>query len=299
MYSLLDDDFYRLMFDNNPDAVLLMSPDGIVYKANPAACQMFLATEDELCRLGCTGISDTNDHRLYQTIDLLKKNKTVRGELCMLKGDGSRFPAELASRIFIDIRGQSMAVTTIRDITELKQAVEDLRGLQKETEHLATYDYLTGIFNRRAFVKKLKQEMSRTHRDRMPMSLILMDIDGFKEINDSIGHLAGDAVLKKVALSISEKLRSYDVLGRFGGDEFILCLPNTACSEAHIIAERLRDGVENTGILYDNQKISVTASVGVASHYHTEYESMEDLIAKVDLNLYEAKRQKNRVYVEN
>lgn len=293
------DEFYKQMFENNLDAIMLMSPDGVIYRANPSACQMFRTSENDLCKIGRDGIADTSDHRLYQIIHSLEKDGRARGELNMVRKDGTKFPAELTSCLFTDNQGKAMSVTTIRDITELKKALESLWGLQRETEYNASYDFLTGIYNRRAFIEKLKQEMNRSRRDRMPMSLVLIDVDKFKEINDSIGHLAGDTVLKQVAVSLSENLRSYDTLGRYGGDEFILCLPNTACNEAHMIAERLRNGIEKTEIIFGNKKIKVTASLGVISHYHTAPDTMEELIAKVDYSLYEAKRSNNCVNAQS
>lgn len=298
MHYFDSDDFYKLMFEKNLDAIMLMSPDGVIYRANPSACEMFRTVESDLCRIGLNGISDTSDHRLYQFLHRLETDGRARSELNMVRRDGSKFPAELTACLFKDKRGKYMAVTTTRDITELKKAIENLWGLQRETEYYASYDYLTGAYNRRAFMEKLKQEMNRSHRDRMPMSLILLDVDKFKEINDSKGHLAGDTVLKAVAKSLSENLRSYDILGRYGGDEFILCLPNTAGSESRLIAERLRNAVEQAEIIFGNEKINVTASFGVITHYHTSQESLEELISKVDYNLYEAKRCNNSVYVE-
>lgn len=299
MNSFFDEELYKVLFDNSLDAILLMSIDGVIYRANPAACQMFQVTEYELCKIGREGISDINDRRLYQYAHQLETHGEVRGELFMVRRDGTRFPAEISSKSFFDKQGKQLAVTSIRDMSEHKQAEEDLRGLQRQTEYHATYDYLTGILNRRAFVDKLNQEMNRAHRDRMPMSLILMDVDRFKEINDCNGHLAGDIVLKKVAQCLSDNLRSYDILGRYGGDEFILCLPNTAYNEAVMIAERLRNYIEQTEIKNDTGKIKVTASLGVVCHYYTSPSSIDDLIAKVDDNMYNAKRQNNCVYARN
>jgi diguanylate cyclase (GGDEF)-like protein/PAS domain S-box-containing protein len=298
MHFFDNDELYKLMFEKNLDAIMLMSPDGVIYKTNPSACEMFQTTEGDLCKIGINGIADTGDHRLHQFLRRLETEGRARSELNMVKRNGIKFPAELTACIFKDKQGKPVTVTTIRDITELKKALENLWGLQRETEYHASYDYLTGIYNRRAFIEKLMQEMNRSQRDRMPMSLILLDVDKFKQINDTKGHLAGDTVLKKVAQSLSENLRSYDILGRYGGDEFILCLPNTAGSESRLIAERLRNAVEQTKIIYDKERINVTASLGVVTHYHTAPETLEDLISKVDGNLYEAKRCNNGVHVE-
>lgn len=298
MHYFDSDEFYKQMFEKNLDAIMLMSPDGVIYRTNPSACEMFHTTESDLCKIGFNGIADTSDNRLHQFIHRLEKDGRAQSELNMVKRNGLKFPAQLTACMFKDNQGKPMTVTTIRDITELKKDLENLWGLQRETEYYASYDYLTGTYNRRAFMEKLTQEMNRSHRDRMPMSLILLDVDKFKQINDSRGHLAGDTVLKKVAQSLSENLRSYDILGRYGGDEFILCLPNTAGSEARLIAERLRNAVEQTEIVFGNQILGVTASLGATTHYHTAPESVEDLISKVDYNLYEAKRCNNSVYVE-
>ncbi|NLO46898.1 MAG: diguanylate cyclase [Clostridiales bacterium] len=298
MNLYLHDVYYRLIFENSPDAIMLTGLDGSIFMVNRAACDLLGKTENEICRYGLSGIVGIDERSLTQLFSRLEQNGKLRAELTFIKNDGRLFPADVTAQMFNDERGKLWSVTTIRDISERKQSEEELRDLQREMAYNATYDFLTGVLNRRAFIDKLNQEMNRAQRDRMPMSLILLDVDSFKQINDTNGHLAGDFVLKKVAKCLAEHLRSYDLLGRYGGDEFILCLPNTAFDQATTIAERLRSNIEKAEIKNESSFIKVTASMGVACHYYTSSNDINALIAKVDDNMYRAKIRKNCVVAQ-
>jgi diguanylate cyclase (GGDEF)-like protein/PAS domain S-box-containing protein len=298
MDTYFQNECYRLIFENSFDAVFLTGTDGSIFKANRAACTLFGKTEDEIIRYGLSGIIGIDDRRLLQLLSQLEQNGQIRTELTFITRNGRSFPADVTARMFHDDRGRAWSVTSVRDITQLKQSEQELINLQRETAYNATYDYLTGALNRRAFIDKLNQEMNRACRDRMPMSLILMDVDSFKEINDKNGHLTGDQVLRQIAQCLSAHLRSYDVLGRYGGDEFILCLPNTAFDQAAVIAERLRSHIEHAEIKSQSSSIKVTASLGVACHYYTSSNDINELISKVDGNMYRAKARKNCVVAQ-
>ncbi len=163
-------------------------------------------------------------------------------------------------------------------------------------ESLARVDGLTGVLSRTAFEEVMNREIERARRYGEKLSLILFDIDNFKSINDSYGHLFGDKVLRKVADTVRMNLRSTDLVARWGGEEFVILLPRTAREEAVTVAEKLRKSVQNLGL---GNKVSITASFGVA-----ELRDGDDsvrLILKADKALYSAKRNgKNRVeaYVE-
>jgi diguanylate cyclase (GGDEF)-like protein/PAS domain S-box-containing protein len=298
MDSYFHETCYRLIFDNSPDAILLTGSDGCIFMANRAACDLFGKSEEEICRYGISGIIAIDDRSLNQVLGHLERNGKLRTELSFVGNDGKLFPADVTAQLFHDERGKIWSVTSIRDISEYKKSEEELRNLQQETAYNATYDFLTGALNRRAFIDKLNQEMNRSRRDRMPMSLVLLDVDSFKQINDKNGHLAGDLVLKQVAKCLTDNLRSYDILGRYGGDEFILCLPNTAFEQAVGIAERLRLFIEQAEIKNAASAIKVTASMGVACHYYTSSSDINELISRVDDNMYRAKIRKNCVVAQ-
>ncbi len=166
-----------------------------------------------------------------------------------------------------------------------------LRDKERRMKELALTDELTGLPNRRALVEMLEHEIERARRHRRPLALALLDLDDFKHINDTYGHLVGDLVLSELAALIRRNLRSTDIVGRFGGEEFMIIMPDTDFNTAVKVVERLRFSTEKT---YFEPVGSVSISVGVTEF--REGDGVEDLIARADENLYTAKREgKNRV----
>ena len=164
-----------------------------------------------------------------------------------------------------------------------------------EIYRLTTIDGLTQVFNRRYFEDAIERELSRSRRYTRPLSLVLLDIDHFKKINDSYGHLAGDAVLKEVALTIRGKTRREDVFARFGGEEFALLLPEVDHKGAAQLAEKARKLVEKHAFSFDGETIPVTVTAGVAT-VQKKNEDPNELIRRADEKLYEAKSSgRNRV----
>jgi diguanylate cyclase (GGDEF)-like protein len=154
--------------------------------------------------------------------------------------------------------------------------------------HHAEHDGLTGLWNHRVIVERLGEEMNRSLRDGTPLSVILVDVDHFKKINDSFGHLAGDLVLKEIGTIFMRSLRPYDCVGRYGGEEFLLILPNCEIESALIRGEQLRVAVQSARIMDGETMLQVTASFGVASALPFHYEA-ETVIRAVDAALYRAK----------
>lgn len=166
--------------------------------------------------------------------------------------------------------------------------------LYKHAVTAALKDPLTGINNRTAMNSALIRETELARRHATPLSLIAMDIDRFKEINDKFGHLAGDYVLKTVADAIADCTRSSDILFRSGGEEFLILLSNTQKQGAMMLAERIRRTIETYEYMYGDHKISVTTSLGVSTFH--EADNSESLFEKADTALYAAKSEgRNRV----
>ncbi len=157
-----------------------------------------------------------------------------------------------------------------------------------EIYRLTTVDGLTQIFNRRYFEETLEREISRCNRYGRELSLVMMDIDHFKQINDAYGHLAGDHVLKQIASTLRSKIRREDVFARYGGEEFALLLPEVDSRGAVLMAEKARRLVERQTFEFDKQVISVTLSLGVGTLAGSQREGA-DLIRAADAKLYEAK----------
>jgi diguanylate cyclase (GGDEF)-like protein len=168
-------------------------------------------------------------------------------------------------------------------------------GLQGELAHLAAYDPLTQVLNRGAFLAQFEREVSRSKRERIPFSLAIFDLDRFKRINDAYGHPAGDRALQSVVATMRTGIRKHDVLGRYGGEEFALLMPNTAKAMAHQVAERIRADIELRGFETGGRKVNLTVSGGLAT-YPVDGEDWDTLLTAADNALYDAKAAgRNRV----
>ncbi len=162
---------------------------------------------------------------------------------------------------------------------------------------LALHDELTGLDNRRAILRSLEQQAALARRSGQPLTLLMMDIDHFKHVNDSFGHIEGDEVLRMVANSITTRLRTQDLVGRFGGEEFLALLPATTAQGGYEVAESLRKGIADSRIhAPDGRIIGVTISIGVHQVGESSWEALADLINAADQALYRAKDNgRNRV----
>ncbi|HWR57996.1 MAG TPA: diguanylate cyclase [Thermodesulfovibrionales bacterium] len=166
-------------------------------------------------------------------------------------------------------------------------ALEKAR-LHEETARLATTDGLTGLNNHRTFQERLEMEIERAGRFEQAISLLIIDIDFFKKLNDTYGHRAGDEVLKKLSCRMVENVRNIDLVARYGGEEFVIILPGTTADGAMLSAERIRKAVEGPSIGVASNDIQVTVSIGVAT-FPEDASDREDLIEKADKALYAAK----------
>ncbi len=173
---------------------------------------------------------------------------------------------------------------------------EELVEAREAMRHAATYDGLTGILNRSQIMDYLRRELDRSSREKRPVSVIMADIDHFKAVNDQLGHAAGDEVLKEVANRLRSQLRTYDGVGRYGGEEFLLVLPGCDLTSGLIRADQIRTFVSRTSIKASVQQRTVTVSMGVAVADGKNPIEMQPLLALADRGLYLAKsRGRNRV----
>ena len=163
------------------------------------------------------------------------------------------------------------------------------RAYHEEIYRLTTIDGLTQIFNKRYFMESIEREIARSNRYRREMTLVMFDIDHFKQINDTYGHLAGDQVLKSLASTIKGKIRREDLFARYGGEEFAIVLPEIDGYNAQQFAEKIRRIVEATDYFFEGIKIVVTISMGVAT-LDAETADAGALIKRADERLYEAKK---------
>ena len=177
------------------------------------------------------------------------------------------------------------------------RAMDHLEGAQALLNHMAWVDPLTNVFNRRYFFDRAKIELDLAKVQESRTSILLLDIDHFKNINDSYGHHVGDQILTGLVALCQENLREIDTLARLGGEEFVILLPETDLAQAHYIAERLRGTLEHTPINTDSGLLNVTVSIGVMSHHTSDAElPVHKLVQRADQAMYRAKRSgRNRV----
>lgn len=178
----------------------------------------------------------------------------------------------------------------------LLEAVAALQAANEQLTVLATTDALTGAMNRHQFIERARYEMARATRYRQPLSLVMIDADHFKSINDTAGHAGGDAVLRDMVSICQYQLRETDLLARYGGEEFLLLLPGTPAAAAGTLAERLRQVIERHSVITPAGWVSYTVSLGVSGFDGAGGMTLEELMAQADAALYEAKRNgRNRV----
>ncbi len=180
------------------------------------------------------------------------------------------------------------------DISERKQTEQKLLQLQKQLEELSYQDGLTGVANRRMFDNRLPMEWSNAQRNSLPLSLILLDIDYFKQYNDHYGHVRGDDCLKSVGQALSgAAVRPRDLLARYGGEEFVLLLPETDAQAAAQVAERCRQLIREQNIQHAHSQVAplLTISLGVGTLVPGPFDQPEAFLERVDSLLYKAKHQ--------
>lgn len=185
------------------------------------------------------------------------------------------------------MRQKRLLESAVKDRTrDLEREKTELVRTREQMRHFAEHDGLTGLWNHRIIVERLRGEVERSQRDGTPLSIILVDLDYFKRINDAMGHVMGDLTLREAGAIFQRSVRSYDWVGRYGGEEFLLILPGSDFEAARARADHLRTTLQATSIGEGDKTFSVTASFGVAAGFPTNYEEM---IQIADAALYRAK----------
>lgn len=274
----------ELALDSIRDGFLVLDSNENLQDLNQAALHLPGAMD---FRIG-SPLPDGNS--LAEQLSPLLKKGLKQLEFSVESPDNSiHFYHAKAYPIHTATRQNSGTAILIYDVTETV-------GLVKKLNRQANTDELTGIFNRRYLIQLGIQELNRARRDGTPLGIIMMDLDFFKHINDSHGHQAGDEVLHSTAQCFQSGLRDGDILGRYGGEEFVALLPSADLPAVIQIAERLRQQIENLVIPFGEQKITVTASFGVHAYCGNRDTSLDELLSIADQALYQAKNSgRNRV----
>jgi len=309
---------YRSIFENATVGVFRSTPDGRFLNVNPAMARIY----------GYESVGDMIESisNISQQVYVLPADRTEFQKLIAengmvhefvgqnLRKDGVVIWTQTTSHIKKDERGNILYYEGfITDITARKQGEDELRlmkealesanrdlqtALEREKE-LAHTDALTGINNRRQLFELAEQKLAIAVRYQQPLSVMMLDIDHFKIVNDVFGHAVGDQVLKNVAQTACAELRSTDVIGRYGGEEFVILLPMTTASRAFLLAERIRAHVEGLRIEIENGTAAVTLSIGIVELFHTnDPETVEGIFRRADQAMYAAKQAgRNRTII--
>ena len=272
----------RKLIENAPDAFFVYNDKGQFLDVNRVACEQLGYDREELLSASIFDIGEKNE--TPEQVKLIWPSLET-GEGCTIRSvhvrkDGSKFPVEINITGLID-KGSRQMFALARDITETEKLKEYL-------SNLAMTDELTNLYNRRAFLLTLDKEIASAKRYRRDLSVLVVDIDFFKKINDEFGHSVGDIALRHFALVASATIRSQDTIGRIGGEEFAVILPDTSLEHATKLAERLRIEMENTEVKHNLGTIKFTVSIGI-SCYNEESVDAKFLVNNADKALYEAK----------
>ncbi len=286
---------FRGLLESAPDAMVIVNSHGHIEFVNAQTERLFGYDRREI--LG-QNVGELVPERLrpkhhHHTKGYMRDAKArpmgIGRELFGRRRDGTEFPIEI-SLSPLESDGGLLVSAVIRDITERKQAEERLR-------HLADHDGLTGLLNRRRFEERLEQEVAEAHRYELDGTMLLIDIDGLKDVNDTLGHSQGDELIRSIGDSIASRVRETDVVARIGGDEFGVLMPNTNAAGAQVAATGLLEAIRDAGIALGSQRLRPSVCAGIAG-FEQGHDMAADVMIAADLALYRAKeRGRDRVAV--
>ncbi|WP_345993812.1 diguanylate cyclase [Sulfurimonas sp. HSL-1716] len=284
---------FEMIFENNASGILLIDSSCQILMVNKRFCEIIGFSKSEL--VGENAIIYYLDDLSYQTarekILNTDKNSYLHMEHQLKRKDGKLIWCEFIGSQIELTKQKSAMIWSILDVTLQKE-------MQEKLEKQATTDYLTELFNRRYFTGRLEEEISKIKRDEHhEISLIMFDLDRFKDINDTFGHLIGDIVLKKFADILKLNSRKADIIGRIGGEEFAMILPDTNIDNAVVLANRILQETFETKIEIENGSVGFTVSIGVTALSADDI-NYDTPIVRVDKALYAAKTSgRNKIEV--
>ena len=281
---------FRTLFETASDAILSIDDEGRILMANRAAKEVFEYPGQEIAGLDVRRLLGSEQEGAWEVLARYA-SRTEAGkyvESSAVSRSGKKIPFHV-SVSESTAGGKKVYTAIMRDVSQLKAYEEDLQAL-------ANTDSLTRLFNRRQLVPIIQKELDRVARNKVPLSVLMMDIDHFKKFNDTYGHAGGDLLLAGFADRIRQAFRQMDSAFRFGGEEFVVLLPETTEEGGRIPAERFRQRIADSlfPMPPDGRPVSVTVSVGIAGSRVGD--TVDDVIRRADLAMYAAKRSgRNRV----
>lgn len=277
---------FRDILEQAPIGMALLSLDGRFTRVNRAFCEILGYEPEELLKLTFTAITHPDDIQKDQDFVLRMEAGEIHSyemEKRYICKDGRIVWGQLTGSLLSGGQGAAtQVIKQVQDISKRKE-VERLLILEAHT------DYLTGVANRGHFIELAEQELTRSRRYERPLSLAMLDLDHFKTVNDSYGHQAGDTVLKELSRICRQVLREADVMGRVGGEEFAILLPETDGEQAFNVIERLREAIAASEVtLEEGLTLHFSASLGVAAFIPADAD-IGMLLKRADQALYQAK----------
>jgi diguanylate cyclase (GGDEF)-like protein/PAS domain S-box-containing protein len=276
------------------DGIFTLSEYGTIQGFNPAAEAIFGYRQEEIIGKHVkTLLSEETQTQFRPDIQRylqsgLRGGVGIRGqEVVALRKNGENFPMEVSASE-MEIQGQRFFIAIVRDVTERK-------AVEQKIQRMAHYDHLTGLPNRGLFMDRLRQAILRARRERSKSAILFLDLDGFKQVNDTLGHEAGDQLLKEVATRLTGIIRESDTVGRMGGDEFTLILNNVSgYGNAAATAQKIIDVL---AVRFDlkGQACHVGGSIGIAL-YPDDDQDHEALLRMADEAMYDAKKNGKNIY---
>lgn len=284
---------YHELFENANDMVYTHDLQGNFTSMNRAGERLTGYTAQDVAKINLTELVAPRDRKRAR--ELVAKSAqgeaTAPFEVELTTKQGRSVPVEVSMRPIV-LDGRPLGVQGIaRDVTER-------RRFEQQLVHLASHDPLTGLFNRRRFEDELQLQMSRARRTATTGALLFIDLDRFKDVNDSLGHTAGDELLAEVSRLLSDQLQPTGIIARLGGDEFTAILPQAEHEEARRAAEAILTRLRNAPFKVAGQIFSVTASIGIASISAHGAFTADELLSQADAAMYQAKENgRNRVCI--
>jgi len=275
------------LFENASEGIVLCEGDGTIIRANPMFCEMFGYSSGEVTGRNIDDLVAHDSKLIGEARELTRstfRGKSISSESTRMRKDGSTIEVSFLGIPVLMSGGTRYSYGIYRNISERKKSERELQRLNRELFLSATTDKVTGLLSRQHFEEILERELAKSARYGNPLSLIMIDLDNFKKLNDSRGHLAGDRALLQIATSISDSIRSSDMAARWGGDEFILATP-APLEKAKGLAEKLRKLLEEL----DHDGFGpITGSFGISSFRNGD--TIETLTGRADDLMYAVKR---------
>jgi diguanylate cyclase (GGDEF)-like protein/PAS domain S-box-containing protein len=280
------------VFVNAPVGVAVCATDGVLLDGNRALAELLARPVSQLTGRSIFDLVHPDDVAAAREAAawlIGHPQRPMRHETRLVRADGTAVPVQVSVSLAPrNGAGDPHLVVFIEDITERK-------ALEAQLVHRSLHDALTGLPNRILFTDRLRHALERGHREHTPTCVLVIDLDGFKAINDALGHAAGDAVLVAFADRLRAVLRASDTAARLGGDEFSIVCENTDRADAEVLADRLRRSVEEPVVL-ENTTVQLGMSIGIGSATGGTHpdEVLERLVREADDAMYAAKRPRRR-----